>query len=59
MGSMNPRDLVKYLMGGATALLLIWVGSIVVSQLMVAIVPLLFMVLAVGFWWDRFFGGRR
>ncbi|MCK9931997.1 hypothetical protein MXD62_33500 [Frankia sp. Mgl5] len=56
---MNPRDLVKYLMGGATALLLIWVGSIVVSQLMVAIVPLLFMVLAVGFWWDRFFGGRR
>ncbi|KPM56400.1 hypothetical protein ACG83_00025 [Frankia sp. R43] len=59
VGSLDPRDLAKFLMGGASALLLVWLGSIVVSQLIAAIVPLLFMILAVGIWWERFFDGRK
>lgn len=59
MDRMTPGQLMKYMVGGATALLLLWIGSIVVSQLMVAILPLLFLILGLGVWWSMMFGRRR
>ncbi|OHV61396.1 hypothetical protein [Pseudofrankia sp. BMG5.36] len=59
MNRLSPGELVKYLTGGATALLVIWFGSVVLSQLMLAILPLIFLILGVGAWWYLFLGRRK
>jgi len=59
MDRLTPSALVKYLVGGATALLLIWIGAMVLSELMFAILPLLGLILGIGAWWALMTGGRR
>lgn len=59
MDRLTPGQLGRYLTGGAMALLLIWFGSMILSKLMVAILPLLILILAIGAWWHFVTGNRR
>lgn len=59
MERLTPGQIVKYLTGGATALLLLWLGAIVLSELLFAILPLLGLILGIGAWWHLMTGGRR
>jgi len=59
MNRLSPGELAKLLTGGAMALLLIWFGSIILSHLLLAVLPLLFLILGIGAWWSMFLGRRK